>query len=173
MLRAAAAAPDHGRMRPTRFIVLRGDAKSEFGEVLHRAYLARCDRLGVEVEPARAEKERTKLGRAPLVVVVVNLAPDPTHPKFAKIPRSEQRDSSAASAQNLLLAATAMGYGSIWRSGEIVRDPMVIKALGLQIGDEPVGFVYLGSIPEGMRPEPNDPSMDGLVSDWRPTAAPE
>ncbi len=154
-------------MRPTRFIVLRGEAKDEFGEVLRSAYLARCERSGASVEPATADKERTKLGRAPVVVVVVNLAPDPTHPKAAKIPRSEQRDSSAAAAQNMLLAATALGYGSMWRSGEVVRDPLIIDALGLEAGDEPVGFIYLGTIPEGMRLAPNDPDLTGLVSDWR------
>lgn len=155
-------------MRPTRFIVLRGAAKDAFGEVLHTAYLARCARVGQPVEPARAEKERTKLGRAPLVVVVVNLAPDPTHPKAAKIPRSEQRDSSAAAAQNLLLAATALGYGSMWRSGEVVRDPQIGEALGLAPADEVVGFIYLGTVPEGSWPGPNEPSTDGLVSEWNP-----
>jgi len=155
-------------MRPTRFIVLRGEAKERFGEVLHAAYLERCRRGGETFEPAKAEKERTKLGRAPLVVVVVNLAPDPAHPKAAKIPRSEQRDSSAAAAQNILLAATALGYGSMWRSGEIVRDRAISEALGLQADDEPIGFIYLGSIPEGMRQPPNYPDFTGLVSEWNP-----
>lgn len=155
-------------MRPTRFILLRGEAKEKFGEVLQAAYLERCRRDGETVEPAKAEKERTKLGRAPLVVVVVNLAPDPSHPKANKIPRSEQRDSSAAAAQNILLAATALGYGSMWRSGEIVRDRAISEALGLQPDDEPIGFLYLGSIPEGMRQPSNDPDLTGLVSEWNP-----
>src|SRR5260221_4983662 len=41
ILEAAVAAPDHGELRPWRFVVLRGEAQDAFGEVLADAYLAR------------------------------------------------------------------------------------------------------------------------------------
>src|SRR4029077_1375135 len=70
ILEAAAAAPDHGELRPWRFIILRGDAKDAFGEVLADAYLARVRAIGASPTDGQLKKERTKLGRAPIVVVV-------------------------------------------------------------------------------------------------------
>ncbi len=117
MLDAASCAPDHGTLRPWRFIVLEGEAKAEFGEVLARAYTERCRAEGVEVVAAKLEKERTKLGRAPMVVIVAAL------PVSGSIPTIEQVSATAAATQNLLLAATALGLGSMWRTGDPCYDP--------------------------------------------------
>lgn len=161
MLRAAAAAPDHGELRPFRFVVLRGDAKVAFGEVLADAYLRRVAAAGGQPEPARLDKERTKLGRAPLVVVV-----GAAHVHDDLIPWSDQVGAAHAAAQNLLLAATALGYGSMWRTGDPVFDPSVKRALGFGGHDAIVAFVYLGTPHEGGWKEPRDPSLDGLVLEW-------
>jgi nitroreductase len=162
ILEAAAAAPDHGSLRPFRFVVLAGSAKDRFGEVLASAYLARCRAGGVDPIPAKEEKERTKLGRAPVVVVVgaARVADD------GKIPFAEQEDAAAAACQNALLAATALGYGSMWRTGDPAYDPMVKEALGLSPDDAIVGFLYLGTA--GAAPERRVPDLDGLVTEWTP-----
>jgi nitroreductase len=166
MLRAAAAAPDHGELRPWRFVVLRGGAKTAFGEVLAQAYLGRVEKAGGKPEPAKLEKERTKLGRAPLVVIVCAV-----HVHDDKIPWSDQVGAANAAAQNLLLAATALGYGSMWRTGDPVYDPFVKQAVGLTEHDEIVGFVYLGTPHEGGEKPPKHPSLEGLVVEWRPPPA--
>ena len=70
ILEAAAAAPDHGELRPRKFVILAGAAKDAFGQVLADAYLARIEALGALPTEGQLTKERTKLGRAPLVVVV-------------------------------------------------------------------------------------------------------
>ncbi|HEX2040105.1 MAG TPA: nitroreductase [Acidimicrobiales bacterium] len=155
MLSAAAAAPDHGELRPWRFVVLRGAAKDRFGEeVFVPAYLARC----ADPVPGAVEKERTKLSRAPLVVVVAAVRRESD-----AIPWEEQYAGAAAAVQNLLLAATALGYGSMWRTGEQAYDPRVKAALGLREEDAVVGFVYLGTVPEGKEKPPREPDLDGLV----------
>jgi len=155
LLRAAAAAPDHGELRPWKFVVLRGAAKDRFGEeVFVPAYRARC----ADPAPAALEKERTKLGRAPLVVVVAAVRRASDH-----IPWEEQYAATAAAAQNLCLAATAQGYGSMWRTGDQAYDPNVKAALGLRDEDAIVGFVYLGTVPEGKEKPPRQPDLDGLV----------
>ena len=158
ILEAAAAAPDHGELRPFRFTVLTRDAQESFGRVLEEAYLARCAESGREPELAKAEKERTKLGRAPLVVIVS--AVDQEH---EKIPFVEQRDAAVAASQNALIAATALGYGSMWRTGAPVDDPRVKAALGLREKDAIVGFLYLGTTPPGNEKAPRHPDLDGLV----------
>lgn len=158
ILRAAAAAPDHGELRPFRFTVLDGDAQAAFGIVLEHAYLARCADSGREPEPAKAEKERTKLGRAPVVVVV-----SAVDQESEKIPWVEQRDAAVAAAQNALVAATALGYGSMWRTGAPVDDPLVKAAVGLREKDAIVGFLYLGSITPGTDKPARQPEIDDLI----------
>lgn len=161
IFRAAAAAPDHLCLRPLRLIVLQGDAKEDFGAVLAGAYRARCQAEGSEVVAARLDKERTKLGRAPLVVVVA--AVDTTE---GRIPFIEQQAGAAAAAQNAMVAATALGYGSMWRTGEPAYDPVVKTALGLRQGDAIIGFLYLGSIRPEHVDQANEPEIEGLVTTW-------
>jgi nitroreductase len=161
ILGAAASAPDHGTLRPWRFTVLSGQGKDDFGLVLERAYLERCRETGRTPEPSKQEKERTKLGRAPMVVVVA-CAYQPSE----KVPRLEQYGAVASATENACIAATALGFASMWRTGAPADDPRVKEALGLQPDDEIVGFLYLGSVLEGGDKKPHDPALDGLVHHW-------
>jgi len=161
LLRAAAAAPDHKRLRPFRFTVLSGPAKDAFGEVLASAYDARCAAAGSEPAPGKRDKERTKLGRAPLVLVVSAVRQQTT-----KVPWAEQLAAVAAAAHNACLAATALGYGSMWRTGDPSYDPNVKAALGLGEADAVVAWLYLGSFRDGVAPTPNDPDVDDLLLPW-------
>jgi nitroreductase len=158
ILKAAAAAPDHGELRPFRFTILDGIAQDAFGVVLEEAYRARCAETGREPDAKKAEKERTKLGRAPLVVIV-----SAVDQEDEKIPFVEQRDAAVAAAQNALIAATALGYGSMWRTGAPVDDPRVKASLGLRDKDAIVGFLYFGTAPEGITITPHDPDVDPLL----------
>ncbi len=163
ILEAAACAPDHGELRPFRFTVLRGDGMVSFGQVLEHAYRSRCEELGIEMVAAKADKERTKLGRAPLVVVVSAVRIGAT-----TIPWVEQLAACAAACQNALLAATALGYGSMWRTGDPCYDPRVKGALELGDDDAVVGFLYLGTVAEGARRAKGSKvaNLDGLVQEW-------
>jgi len=90
-------------------------------------------------ESARAKALGAPL-RAPLIVVVTAHLQD--HPK---VPHSEQRLSAGCSAYALLLAAEALGYAGIWRTGDNAFDPEVAKGLGLKATQEIIGFIYLGT----------------------------
>jgi len=158
ILRAALRAPDHGRLKPWRFIVLRGDARKRFGDVMAKAMKRR--------EPEAAEnfleREREKPLRAPLVLVVA-AALQHEH----KIPVIEQMLSAGAAAQNVMLAAHALGFGATWKTGAPAYDDYVKEALGLSRGDAIVGFLYLGTpstaVPARLQPPP-DPS--DYVRSW-------
>lgn len=166
ILQAALAAPDHGELRPWKLVVLEGEAKDAFGAVLAEAYVERCESLGAAPTEGQLTKERTKLGRAPVVLVVAAV-----HRHSDKIPWEEQFAAAAAAAQNALIAATALGYGSMWRTGDAAFDSRVKEALGLGPHDAIVGFLYLGMPAEGSakpprRPNLADPEFDGVVERW-------
>ncbi len=161
VLEAAAAAPDHGELRPWRFVVLEGTAKDRFGDVLAEAMLSRCRARGTSPTEGQLTKERTKLGRAPVVVVVAAVR----RPSDV-IPWQEQFAAGAAAAQNALIAATALSYGSMWRTGDVAYDETVKAALDLTADDAIVGFLYLGTVaPESAKP-PRRPDLAGLVAHW-------
>jgi nitroreductase len=163
ILRAASVAPDHNSLRPWKFVILEGEAKAAFGAVLGDAYRTRSAAAGKDIVPAKEEKERTKLGRAPMVVVVctVNRGED-------TIPFIEQYASGAAASQNMLLAATALGYGSMWRTGDPAYDEDVKSALGLTKDDAIVGFLYLGTPHDDGAKAPNEADLTDLVTRWSP-----
>lgn len=151
---AALRAPDHGQLRPWRFLTIEGAARERLGEVFVQA-------LGEQAPEVQREKARNAPLRAPLLVVAIASCKD--HPK---VPHSEQVLSAACGAHALLLAAQAQGLGAIWRTGELAYHPQVAKALGLSAHEQIVGFIYLGT-PSG-EPHPLNPldSAD-FVQPWQ------
>lgn len=164
ILRAAAVAPDHNSLRPWKFVILEGEAKVAFGVVLAEAYRARSTAAGKDIVPAKEEKERTKLGRAPMVVVVCTINRDDD-----LVPFLEQYAAGAAASQNMLIAATALGYGSMWRTGDPAYDDDVKAALGVTKDDAINGFLYLGTPHDEGGKDPNEADLDDLVEWWQPS----
>lgn len=144
LLAVAAGAPDHGRLRPWRFVVVDESARGPLGEAFAAAHAERAP----EATPEQLEHSRTKPLRAPLVVVVV--ASPVAH---AKVPQWEQHASAAAVAYGLVLAADLAGFGAIWRTGWYGDAPKVRAHLGLTAEETVTGWVYLGT-PAGSAPAP-------------------
>ncbi len=158
ILAAGASAPDHGRLRPWRFIVIRGEARTCLGEIFARALLRRDP----DAPPAAVQQERERPLRAPLIIAVAaKITRD--HPK---IPEIEQILSTGAAVENILIAAHALGYGAKWLTGANAYDPDVKAALGLAPLDHLAAFVYLGSI-EGKPPAVPHADPDKLTFEWQ------
>jgi nitroreductase len=138
ILAAGASAPDHGRLRPWWFIVIRGPARERLGEVFVEALARRQP----DAPAAAIEQERARPLRAPsLIAVAAKIAS-----QHQKIPEIEQILSTAAAAQNILLAAHAQGFGAKWLTGANAYDEHVKRALGLAPDDRLLGFIHLGTI---------------------------
>ncbi len=161
ILRAGAAAPDHKLTRPFWFVVFEGKAREEFGALLTEALIDRLAAKGLQPTPGQLDKERNRFTRAPLVIAVAAVRNEEI-----SLPEQEIISAAAAAAQNMLLAATSLGYGSIWRTGEPAYDPRVKAALGIKETDFIVGFLYFGTIAEGITPEPHDPDISSITSAW-------
>lgn len=136
MFAAALRAPDHGCLRPWRFISFKEDQRTALGEIFKEALLKK--------DPGASEtavdKELKKPLRAPLVIAVIAKVTIET-----KIPVIEQVISAGAAAQNIMIAAHALGYAGIWRSGAPCFDEHVRARLGVVGEDQIVGFLYIGT----------------------------
>ncbi len=136
LLQAAMRAPDHGCLRPWKFVVFKDRMREELGEILCEA-LTKND---PDASEAACEKEKKKPLRAPMVIAVIAKVSE--HPK---VPAMEQIISAGAAAQNIMVAVHAMGFAGIWRTGSPCHDPHVRARLGAVGGDEIVGFLYIGT----------------------------
>ena len=158
LLECASRAPDHGRLRPWRFIVIRGSARESLGELL----AAQLRRKQPAASGESLQRERQKALRAPLVLVVA-ATPNPA----ARIPAIEQVLAAAAAAENIMLAAPALGFGAMWKTGDAAYDDAVKAALGLAPEDSIVGFLYIGTAPPEAVPAAARGEWRDRVSYWR------
>jgi len=150
LLRVAMCAPDHGALRPWRFLAIRGERRLALGDVFADSLARREPGANAEA----IEKARGKPVRAPLVLAVwAEITED--HPK---VPIVEQVVATGAAAQNLLNALHAQGYQAIWVTGAPCYDEYVKSALGLAAKDALVGFIHIGTAksatPVKKRPDP-------------------
>ena len=152
---AALRAPDHGAMRPWRFLTIQGEGVVELGQLFLQAALTD--------DPDLEEKRRDKLlsmpQRAPLIIVVIaTLEANP------KIPEVEQTVSAGCAAQNILHAAHAQGLGAMWRTGDMAYHPHVRTGLGLQASEQLIGYIYLGQAKKLRQPPVHE--MTDFVQAW-------
>src|ERR671933_722589 len=119
----ATTAPNHYRTNPWRFVVLTGPARARIGQIAAEAAARQPDAK----EPI-VERQRSQFLRAPAVIVAA-AAPDQD-----PIKHFENKHSVAAGVQNMLLAATAAGLASAWRSGPGMVDPDVSRAAKEALG---------------------------------------
>ena len=136
MFASAVRAPDHGRLRPWRFIVIQGAGRARFGDLL----ADQVRRTHGTVTEESLQRERQKAFRSPLIVVVAAIC-NPA----VKIPVIEQTLSAGAAAYNIMLAALALGFNAMWKTGDAAYDDAVKAALGLERKDAIVGVLYVGT----------------------------
>ncbi|MEO1240784.1 MAG: nitroreductase [Pseudomonadota bacterium] len=151
MLTIAARVPDHRRVTPFRFVVFQDEARTRFGEVLEKAFIA--NEPGAE--EARIAIERNRFQRAPVVVAVISSVN-----REHRTPEWEQILSAGAACQNLLLAAAAHGFAAQWITEWYAYDAHVGEALMLKDSERIAGFVYIGTA----REEPKERGRPDLAS---------
>jgi nitroreductase len=153
LLRLAARAPDHGKLSPWRFVILRGEAKAAFVAGLEAIAATRPD-------GAKLQAKLAKIKAPPLTLAVVSRYTP------GEIPEWEQRLSAGAVCAILTIAAQAMGYGANWITDWYAYDADANALLGLGAGEKVAGFVHIGTTAEDPL-ERVRPDMATVVSDWR------
>lgn len=147
----AAAAPDHGRLTPWRFVIVPADKRALLAEAFALALVDRDPGATLE----QIEAARSKAHRAPLLMIAIACL----EPREPDIPALERMVAMGAAIQNLLLGAHAMGFGGGLTSGRGMNSSRVRELLALAPGEEAVCCVNLGTVskagPARLRPEPS------------------
>lgn len=152
---AALTAPDHHRLKPTRFVVIPEDQREAFGELLSQA-LADTG----QTEIAQLERVKNHPYRAPLLVLALTQFID--HPK---VPYFEQTLSTGAAIQNFLLSLQSQGFSTMWRSGAVVESKHFKQALKLGEDDLISGIIYIGTAVKAIPPR-GEIHTSEFVSYW-------
>src|SRR5690554_7599054 len=137
ILQAAMRAPDHGKLRPWRFSLIRQDVMPQFVEKLFAASQA-------SAAPIPAQKEvnaRRWLAEVPLLIAI---ACHRDH-SVTKIPESERMLATGAAVMNMLNAAHALGFGAFWSTGL----GTYIEEVNEMLGFDPLDYIFMGYLAIG------------------------
>ena len=151
IFRAAAAAPDHNERLPWRFVLIPSSQRERLAQVF-AASLRERDPLATAEQ---TEQAREKAFRSPtLMLAVVDSGPPDD-----EIPPPERYISAGGAIQNMLLMATAQGFGSALTSGKAMESNGLRDLFALRDTEHAVCFVSIGTAakrkPVRARPEPD------------------
>ncbi len=139
LLEAATHAPNHHKAEPWRFFVVTGKARNELGEIMASSLATRLQGTMGDNTEAMLNKERNKLLRSPVVIIVAS-----EHPTTPNVINIENVEATAAAVQNMVLVGEEMGLACMWRTGDAAYDPHVKQWLGLATEDSIVAVLYVG-----------------------------
>lgn len=138
ILEAAASAPDHGQILPWRFVIVPAHGREALAQVFVQALLER-DASATAEQQAQAHE---KAHRSPLLMLVVVDA----QRGDASVDWNERVLSAGCAVQNLLLMATALGYGSALTSGKALKSEPLRRLFELQAAEQALCFISVGSV---------------------------
>ncbi len=155
IFKAAESAPDHGRIRPWRFVTVSIEKRVALGDAFVEALLRR-DLLADEAQIAAAHD---KALRAPcLLLAAVSFKQSNPY-----IPKSERLLSMGCAIQNMLLMAQALTIGSGITSGQAMNDAAIRTLFGLQTYEEAICFLNFGTTLSSKPSRPR-PTYSSFVS---------
>lgn len=155
ILEAAAAAPDHGKLVPFRFVVVPDEHRAAYvaaSLAAFRAAVPDADAVGVKKAEGKASK--------PPAVVALVARVDAAHPKIVA---SDQWLTVGCALQNLWLAAESLGYAVGVSSGRLMDTAEMRTAFRLSPQEQLVSVVSLGTPTERQEPRPK-PALEQVVS---------
>ena len=156
ILQAATQVPDHGDLKPWRFIVIQSEGGLQrFGNVLREQITQ--NQMGED-----AMKKAEKLAHlAPMYIAVISSPKKGAKPK----PEWEQQMSAAAAAYAIQLAANAQGFANVWLTGMWVNSPVLRKAFECAENEKMVALIAIGT-DENQSHECKNTDVNEFVTHW-------
>jgi nitroreductase len=139
LLTSANCAPSHRKTYPWRFVVLTGEAKTNFGQFLADAYKKSTP------EDKYSSFKHKKVGEKPLksgAVIAICMQRDPKE----RVPEWEEIAATAMAVQNIWLRLEELELGGYWSTPGL-KD-YFREYYELPAGQKCLGFFYLGYVKE-------------------------
>lgn len=160
LLGAASAAPDHGQLLPWRFVIVPRAERASLADAFAQALRERDPTATLE----QIDQAREKAHRAPLLLLLIvdGQCGDPA------VDMAERILSAGCAVQNMLLMATAMGYGSALTSGKALRSQALRQRFQLHSGEQALCFLSVGTV-AARRPARTRPTVADYCSTLGPS----
>ncbi|MHB1294642.1 MAG: nitroreductase family protein [Anaerolineae bacterium] len=161
ILDATVQAPSAKNAQPWRFAVLEGERRDHLARIM----MGQAEMLkGIGLDTGSLEWTAGVIAAAPVTIVVLNACPPPEVPEEAHKDYDYVMLQSAGGAiQTMLLAAHALGLGSLWICDILYAHCEVLAWLGHN-GEKIVAAVTLGYSDEAPGPRPRRPWQQS--TDW-------
>lgn len=132
ILQAAMTVPDHGNLKPWRFVVIQGQGMKDLEGLLRSIYEG-------EVENEEYfQRFIQEIINTPMMICVYSAINQDTIVSVL-----DQQLAGAAACEHILLAAHAMGFGGIWHTQE--TDDALRQMLQMGQEDQVLGIISLGT----------------------------
>lgn len=155
MLEAAAAAPDHGELVPWRFVIVPAQARAALADAFEGALVER----DASATAQQRQQAREKAFRAPLLLLAIGrLGGDE-----GDVPATERFVSAGCAIQNMLLMATAQGFGSALTSGKALQSPLLRALFNVTSHEQALCFLSVGTA-SASKPRRPRPATERYVS---------
>lgn len=143
ILKAGMKAPDHGALTPWRFIIAEGEGLDKLSTIYSKAILETSS------DSKKIEKVKKMPYRAPMIIIITT-----RYQTHEKVPEKEQLITAGCAAHAMQMAAYAQGFGAMWRTGELSYNNTVKEALDIDLKEDIVGYLYVGTIKKELPQKP-------------------
>lgn len=152
ILAAGMRVPDHASLQPWHFTVITDDGLQRLSDLLVSSS---------NQETANLEKIAKMPFRAPMIIIISS-----QFVHHEKVPKKEQLITAGCCAHAMQMAAFSLGFGAMWRTGELASNEQVKQGLGISEEDELVGFLYIGTPckEQGIK---SSKSVESKVTYWK------
>lgn len=149
LLAAGMRVPDHGGLKPWHFHVITGQGLQRLSDLYVSTFdtelksnvgFIRNNDIDLEAITAKKEKTAKMPFRAPMIIVIST-----KYVEHNKVPKQEQLVAAGCCAHAMQMAAYALGYGAMWRTGDLAYNETVKQGLSLEAGNDIAGFLYIGT----------------------------
>lgn len=134
ILQAGMRVPDHAALAPWQFTLVKEEGLQRLSDIFVDAAKRNS------ADQAKLEKTAKMPFRAPLIIIVST-----KYQNHEKVPRIEQTITAGCCVHAMQMAAFSLGYGAMWRTGELCFDPVVKQGVGVTSENDIVGFLYVGT----------------------------
>jgi nitroreductase len=159
ILKAATTVPDHGGLKPWRFAVVKDAGRERFADALVAGL---HHERGSDLLDSVVNKMREKAFAAPCCVMVIG-----SPVSGSNVPEWEQLVSASCTGYAMVLAATFLGFGAIWKSASVLHTPPVRSLFGATDREQLLGWVNIGTpedVGDRYTRDRTDPELSALVT---------